>query len=504
MFRRFLDRFSGWLTVSFGLCVAAPLLASEIAPGGIVLSGHELLDQGMGAIFIASGLGAMLLFAMRAGRRSATLLLLGISSTLYGMRLADDSLFMAGVPLHVAAYIKPLITYFLPLTLFGYVWIAIGRRWRSLSAIAMLVQVVYCVTATILDLIHGPAYAMGPNNYLILTSMVVLVFDASMEARRRGVEFRRELRRSVPFRLTMFGIIVVTLFVLNENLMQSGLLPWRVSYEPLGMLILLACLGGALAHQLFTSEVEMAGVAHELATAQTIQQSILPASAPSRGDVSIAVRYRPAAAVGGDFYDFISGDDGAITLLIADVSGHGVPAALIASMMKVAFGAQRERAADPGVALTGVRAAMSTGTSRQSVTASCVSIGADGTIRYANAGHPPMLMRAGGVTTETAQSAPPIGAFRNVVYRGEPIELPRPARLLLYSDGVTEAANRNAEQFGEVRLRSALEHSDGRDAEQCADSIVSALESWSARASGEPFEDDVTIVVVDLSGLRTE
>ena len=169
------------------LLPSSTMFASEIAPGGITLSGRELLDQGMGAVFVACGIAALGLFTMRAGRRSPTLLFLAFASILYGLRLADDSVFMLGLPLRAAAYIKPLITYLLPLPLFGYVFVSIGRRWRSLSFIAMLVQVVYCVGATVLDLIHGPGYSMGPNNYLVLSSILILTIEGLADAKRMHI-----------------------------------------------------------------------------------------------------------------------------------------------------------------------------------------------------------------------------------------------------------------------------------------------------------------------------
>ena len=91
----------------------------------------------------------------------------------------------------------------------------------------------------------------------------------------------------------------------------------------------------------------------ELSIARQIQSSILPQAMPRVAGLTLVARYRPMSAVAGDFYDFVEIDPQQLGVLVADVSGHGVPAALIASMVKVALAAQRERADQPAAVLAG-------------------------------------------------------------------------------------------------------------------------------------------------------
>ena len=130
----------------------------------------------------------------------------------------------------------------------------------------------------------------------------------------------------------------------------------------------------------------------ELDIARQIQSSILPQAMPRVSGLTIATRYRPMTAVAGDFYDFLEMDAHRIGILVADVSGHGVPAALIASMVKVAFVAQREHADSPAAVLAGMNETLCGRLAGQYVTAAYLFVDIRaGVIRYGAAGHPPML-----------------------------------------------------------------------------------------------------------------
>ena len=124
--------------------------------------------------------------------------------------------------------------------------------------------------------------------------------------------------------------------------------------------------------------------------------------------------------VAGDFYDFIAVDERRLTILVADVSGHGVPAALIASMLKVAFGAQKEYATDPAEVLSRINAALHGTLDRQFVTAACAHIDLEErTVHYAGAGHPPSLLWKSGTgeLVELAENGLFLGPFRSATYK---------------------------------------------------------------------------------------
>src|SRR3974377_426749 len=131
---------------------------------------------------------------------------------------------------------------------------------------------------------------------------------------------------------------------------------------------------------------------NEIEMARQIQLSILPHSIPELPGLEIAARFLPMTSVAGDFYDFIQVDDKHIGILIADVSGHGLPSALIASMIQVALAGQAHNAAEPARVLTGLNHALCGKFSMNFVTAAYVYLDLGKKLmRYAGAGHPPIL-----------------------------------------------------------------------------------------------------------------
>ena len=144
-----------------------------------------------------------------------------------------------------------------------------------------------------------------------------------------------------------------------------------------------------LAQQLLT-------IQKELETARQIQLSILPSEIPKIEGLDIAARYIPMTSVAGDFYDFIVVDEKHIGILVADVSGHGMPAALIASMLKIALAAQVAHAADPAQVLLGLNQALCGKFQHHYVTAAYLFVDMEKrTLTYAGAGHPPLLLWGG-------------------------------------------------------------------------------------------------------------
>src|SRR6201997_17488 len=141
---------------------------------------------------------------------------------------------------------------------------------------------------------------------------------------------------------------------------------------------------------------QLLAIQKELETARQIQLSILPSEIPKIEGLDIAARYIPMTAVAGDFYDFIVVDEKHIGILVADVSGHGIPAALIASMLKVALSAQVAHAADPAQVLSGLNQALCGKFEHHYITAAYLFVDMQKRmLTYAGAGHPPLLLWGG-------------------------------------------------------------------------------------------------------------
>jgi phosphoserine phosphatase RsbU/P len=249
-----------------------------------------------------------------------------------------------------------------------------------------------------------------------------------------------------------------------------------------------------LAQQLLT-------IQKELETARQIQLSILPSEIPKIEGLDIAARYIPMTSVAGDFYDFIVVDEKHIGVLIADVSGHGMPAALIASMLKIALSAQAVHAAEPAQVLLGLNQALCGKFQHHFVTAAYLYFDMQKrTLTYAGAGHPPLLLSGGpeGVRS-IEENGLFLGKFSFATYTSVVLPLKAGDRVLLYTDGIPETTNPAGIEFGADCFKQFLETERSTSADQFADRLLAELSRWSARGA-EDQDDDITIVAIHIKG----
>jgi len=445
---------------------------------------EDFADVVLGSILFSFGLATLGLGAARARTTGRPLIWLGAANLLYGLRLVLD----AELPgsWRAAAYLVAFLTYVMPLPAILFTEWTLGRGWRSTVRLALWVQAVYAASAILIDAVRGPGTAMESNNAVVLFVLGILILNGVLYL-RRNPETLRAAARSPDGRIVIAGVVVCLALVVNENLVEVGLVPWGVSLEPLGILALGGAIVYAFVHRVLFNERRLAGISQELETARRIQSSLLPRRMPEVRGLALDARYLPMADVGGDFYGFLAEDAERIGILVADVSGHGVPAALIASMVKVALAAQAEHASDPAAVLAGMNRVLHGNLERGFVTAAYIYMDAE-RMTYASAGHPPTLVRREGGVEELRQESLPLGRFRKAEYRNGELRLAPGDRILLYTDGVTEAMSPAGEPFGDERLRDIAASSP--------DEILGHLNEWTARQPGEPLDDDVTLVVV--------
>lgn len=237
----------------------------------------------------------------------------------------------------------------------------------------------------------------------------------------------------------------------------------------------------------------------ELEMARQIQLAILPHSIPQLPGLEIAARYSPMTSVAGDFYDFIQIDEKHIGILIADVSGHGLPSALIASMIQVALVGQAANVAEPAKVLAGLNRALCGKFSMNFVTAAYVYLDLEkGFMRYAGAGHPPVLRwrRSDGKTTKLIENGIVLGMIDEAEYSALEIPLENGDRHVLYTDGIPEAANADQVEYGFDRFMRYIEAHHAISANQFADNFCAELASYSNQSvAGQ--QDDITLLLFD-------
>ena len=189
--------------------------------------------------------------------------------------------------------------------------------------------------------------------------------------------------------------------------------------------------------------------------------------------------------------------------LVADASGHGVPAALIASMVKVAAAAQAAHAASPARVLSEMSGIFFGRLRGQFVTCAYVFLDLDAArLTWSNAGHPPPLLLHEGEVRELGPTGTVLGRLSRAAHREGSLPLAPGDRLLLFTDGLPEAASPDGEPFGEERVRAFLVAHAALPAEAFAAALVARLAAWAGdpapAGSGGSFADDLTLLVLQV------
>ena len=262
------------------------------------------------------------------------------------MRLLIDTdvvPFALSISDRASAFTRAFITYVIPIPAVIFVH-QVFASWKAVVRWVLAVFIVFAAIAIAVDVILGrPGALHAANNVMALVMCIIL-----------AIAVFREQRTDPGFRALRWGVAVFLITIVIQNL-QGFVLP-RLPFnpEPLGFACFLTALGYLLALRTFENEERLRELNKELEIATRIQLSILPRDMPEAPGLTMYAQYLPMTAVAGDFYDFLRIDDSRIGILIADVSGHGVPAALIASMVKIAIAAQLPHADDPGRVLAGM------------------------------------------------------------------------------------------------------------------------------------------------------
>jgi len=244
---------------------------------------------------------------------------------------------------------------------------------------------------------------------------------------------------------------------------------------------------------------QLLAINNELELARQTQLSILPKDTPRLPGLEIAARYMPMSAVAGDFYDFVMVDEKHVGILIADVSGHGLSAALVASMLKSALPAQLPHASDPARVLSGLNQALFGKFEAHYVTAAYVFVDmANNTVSYAGAAHPPLLWWHANTqhASECLENGLMLGPFRDSTYSAMTFALEKGDEIILVTDGILEARDSSGDQFGMDRLRTTIESNHALSANAFADALLAGLSTWSETTIGPGQTDDITLIVL--------
>ncbi len=281
--------------------------------------------------------------------------------------------------------------------------------------------------------------------------------------------------------------------------------PSAFSLDEFPEIVWLSNLFGRATHNLVLSDrlqEAYESVDYEMKVVADIQRSLLPRKMPDIPTMSLAAYYQTSHRAGGDYYDFFPLPDGKWGILIADVSGHGTPAAVLMAVTHSLAHSYPGAPTPPGRMLEHVNrhlAARYTADSDTFVTAFYgIYDPQSRTLTYASAGHnPPRLKRCRDGTLDSLDGATalPLGIFAEQTYPERTYRLMPGDRLVLYTDGITEAQNEYGEMFGVARLDKVLENCVV-DASDLLESVLEAMKEFTV---GHALHDDCTLLVAKIS-----
>ena len=250
-----------------------------------------------------------------------------------------------------------------------------------------------------------------------------------------------------------------------------------------------------------SSQNQLQALRQELNIAQSMQLSILPTTFPSTEAYGVHGRVIPAKEVGGDFYDIYRLENGKLGLVIADVSGKGIPAALFMMVCRTLLKGIAIGTNSPAEALTEANVLLHAENQESMFVTVFYGVYSPrtGTLTFSNAGHEPPVVRRKDGSTESLPSTGgvPLGIVDDVEFEEKSVELASGDVAYLFTDGVTEALSETEEEFGEARVHTTIAGVDSGSAQDAVDAIVNAVVSFAGEA--EQF-DDLTCLVLRAGG----
>ena len=439
----------------------------------------------VGTVIATLGAAAIIVHVFRRRELERFLLWFGLFSILYGTILVvRNSVFRLafGQPQEVWISIERLVslaTIVPGLLLFEAFY---GRGWKS--SIRWLLAV-YCALSAVA--IGGMAFP-HPFGIILPPGAVLVIMVPLILAIGRLAGYRPPI---VPNSRVLFtGLIVFFVAFSIDRVLHTEMNNWHTGLEPYGFLVLVICLWYVISQRVIADERRLVSLTDEMRAARKIQEAILPRTVPSVENVQIAARYAPMTSVAGDLYDFPTVCPSGVSVLVADVMGHGVPAALVASMVKVAVSNGLKASREPSSVIAGLNATLCEAAHEQYVTAVYMYLDTATRVgRYASAAQPPGLVwRHGRQTLERLDGAGLLlGVRPNESYAAREVSFEVGDRLLLYSDGLVEAENAEDESFGDLALPAFIQEKQNLGAEQFVDLLLKNVLAWSR--DGEPIEN---------------
>jgi sigma-B regulation protein RsbU (phosphoserine phosphatase) len=463
-----------------------------------VIPSAQVIGIITGTIFLFSGLAVCAIAIMRSRSGTRVLMWVGLWSALYGLRPVIDPLGRAGLLPHWLEAARPfvdMIPRYLVLVVASLAGMELSRgKLRALYQGLGLVALAVGVAGIVNFIVSGSNGEFLLYNQILTTSLLVILLTVLLVP---TLSDRFLVLPSSNHKVLAIGALVFVVEALYVNVVRPlGYHP-NSQWDSFGFAVLLLSLGYVAVDMMLTNEHRLLTIDKELAIAREIQNSILPAGTPELQNLRIAAAYRPMTEVAGDFYEFVPIDKNRMGFLVADASGHGVPAALIAAMIKVAVQSIVPCAANPSEVLHELNRILCGQLRDQFVTAAYLLIdSASGNALYSAAGHPPLLRWRDGKLEQIESNGIVFGIEPDPQYPICKMTLRCGDRFLLYTDGVIEAENPRGKAFGDAKLEEVIRENQSRNGAHLVKQLLDEIACW--RAPVMTQQDDITLLVIDV------
>jgi sigma-B regulation protein RsbU (phosphoserine phosphatase) len=457
----------------------------------------QLAEIISGAIFSFAGLAVCAIATIRRRSGARLFVWLGMWSAIYGAGLlARSPAVVAALPHWLQTsvpYVNVVTAYVTVVVAFlAFLELSVGVIRLALKVLIFAGMVV--ATAGIgWFFFGGSANKFIPyNNLVVLCGLLLLVTVVAVK--KLSDKFLVLFNRPV----LAFGMLVFTIEALWVNLSRP--LPFQTPrlFSHLAFGALLLSFGYVAVQISFANERRLLSIEDELAVARRLQLSILPGRIPEMRNVRIAVAYQPMTAVAGDFYEFMPVDDKHVGFLVADVTGHGVPAALIASMIKMATQSVIPCAAGPREVLRALNRMLFPQLHDQLISAAYLWLDTERRLAsYSAAGHPPLLRWREGKLERIESNGLLFGVVTDPDYPVRDLPIRPGDRFLLYTDGVVEPENALGESFGDLRLEEVIRKNQQSPPAQLSGELLAEIHHWQPASATQ--QDDITLIVVDVT-----
>ena len=468
-------------------------MANQVA----VMLRSQLANIVAGSVFLFFGFASCSVAVIRRRARVRIFVWLGIWSAMYGaLRLGQSPAVIMASPHGLQIYapyantaieyliVVPAVLAFLELTLGGL---------RVLLQVAASIGFATGITGILVFVVTGSNYALMLYNNLLATC-VLLILASVLVAPRASSKYLAFHDR----RVLVVGTFAFAVEALYNQISRLLGFDTPQILDHLGFAVLLFSLAYVALELVFANERRLLAVDNELEIARKIQTATLPSGVPPTRNLRMSAAYRPMTEVAGDFYAFVPVDEDRVGILVADAPGHGVPAALIASMIKVAIQAVASCAPDPGAVLMGLNRVLFGQTPGQLISAAYLWLDtASRTARYSAAGHPPLLWWTDGQLERIESNGFLLGMVQECAYPVMTLDIRSGERFLLYTDGVVDVENSRGELFGHSRLEEVVRDNRSLSPNVLSEELLSQIDHW--RSVSTPQQDDMTLVVVDVA-----